>query len=133
MAGQHPVQQTTHLWREHPRPTLDPHSCPLLLVRRMWGAPGVRDAEEPERLGPLSPAFCLMPSTPSIRPKDHVPGCGYPMRHWPRHPLLGFGHLSRGCRSPGLTSSLLGGSHQIPSVLTLPYITHCTKALPICL
>lgn len=29
--GQHPVQQTTHLWREHPRPALDPHGRPLLL------------------------------------------------------------------------------------------------------
>lgn len=82
LAGQHPVQQTTHLWREHPRPALDPHGRPLLLVRRTWGAPGVRAVEEPECLDPLSPICCLMPSSPSLPPEDHVPGCGCLRRHW---------------------------------------------------
>lgn len=95
LAGQHPVQQATHLWREYPGPPLDPHSSSLLQVRPMLQegiARVTKSMEGPEYLGPRSPDLCsdiltLLYSTP----KDHAPGCFHPyemldmmslVRHW---------------------------------------------------
>lgn len=80
MAGQHPVQQTTHLRGEHPGRPLDPHSSPLLQVRPApRGSLGAQSVEGPECLGPLSPNLCSNVLTPLCPPStDHVLGCGQP-------------------------------------------------------
>lgn len=94
LAGQHPVQQTTYLRREHPGPPLDPHGSPLLQVRPT--TPGSLEGSKPWRASvwvphlptcaPMpSPLFALLLQTMSVR------GCGHPnesagMMSFVRHP-----------------------------------------------